>query len=276
MYVANGKHEPLVTKELYKTVQDILDKRNKHSCRRRKYFWPLGGFLFCARHGCRFTSEWHLGKSLAYYHCTNRSGCSKYVEMNKMEEMVAEKFRALEFTSEFITAVTTEVKKILYERRSTHNTKRQGFVNERSAWESKKKVAEDKLLEGLLSDDDFEQKKKEIQQEIDIIDEKLIGLEKQQDLNIDVIQEILSFTRNVYDAYQKASPQLRRKFLSLFWERFEIEDGVIIKSVSSPLFEHLLKLEYVFLKSENALNNGISGVIKSELVSPESVSEFVM
>ena len=45
---------------------------------------------------------------------------------------------------------------------------------------------------------------------------------------------------------------MKKQYLGFFWERFEIADGLIIKSVPSILFDELLKLEQVYQKTENA------------------------
>ena len=190
--------------------------------------------------------------------------------------MVAEKFKQLEFSKEFTDAIVEEIRLIIHDRRRAHDHKRQELVNQRTAWEAKRKTAQDKLIDGILSDNEFNKIKNDIGQELDSIDGRLVEVERQQSIDIDAVQEVLNFTRNVYDAYLKASPQMKHVFLSIFWERFEMENGVIIKSVCSPLFEHLLKVEQIFLKSETPINKGISHVYNSSLMSPESVSEFVM
>jgi len=49
---------------------------------------------------------------------------------------------------------------------------------------------------------------------------------------------------------------LKRHYLSLLWDRFEVADGLIIKSVPSLLFRELLTLQQVFLKTENNKKTG--------------------
>ena len=71
----------------------------------------------------------------------------------------------------------------------------------------------------------------------------------------DIAQDILLLSRDIYKAYKKASFNLKRQILSFFWERFEVANGVILTSVSSPLFEELLKAERAFYKfTQNAEN----------------------
>ena len=264
----NGKHEPLIDEELFNRVQKVLVTKNKHVCRRRKFSWLLSGFIRCYKHESRYTAEWHLNKSKAYYHCTNRLGCGKYIETWRLEDMVADKFKTLEFNRSFIDRVISKAQVIFYERRKTYENKRKECVNQRTAFEIKRKMAEDKLFAGVISDDDFTRVKREIDQEIQNVDSRLVELEKQRNVNVDVAQEILNLTRNIFDAYQKASPKLKRQYLGFFWERFEVADGLIIKSVPSLLFDQLLKLEQVYQKDENLLKPMVSNsFIKSAVMS---------
>ena len=112
----------------------------------------------------------------------------------------------------------------------------------------KEKTAENKLFEGIISDDDFTRIRSEINTELDNIAQRLNELEGEREINVDIAQEILFFTKDVYKAFKKASFQLKRHYLGFFWNRFEIYDKVIIKSVPSPLFEELLKLKQVSYK----------------------------
>ena len=252
VHTKNGKHEPLISEELFDQVQKVMATKLNHACRRRKFSWLLSGFIRCYTHECRYTAEWHLNKSKAYYHCTNPLGCGKYIEVGKLEDMIAEKFKTLEFNPSFIDKVIEKAKEIFYERRKTYDNKRKEHVNQRTAFEIKRKVAENKLFSGIISDDDFTRVKKEIDQEIQNIDDRLVELEKQKNVNVDVAQEILNLTRNIYDAYQKATPSLKRQYLGFFWDHFQVADGLIIKSNPSILFAQLISLEQAFQKSENS------------------------
>ncbi len=257
-YNKNGKHKPIIDESLFKQVQRVLESNNKHACRRRKYEWLLKGFLYCYRHeNKRYTAEWHpiknkegRKKKIAYYHCTNKSGCGKYTEQVEMEEKVASKFKGLEFDSEFVSKIIEKAQKIINEREKGHNRKRQGFVNQRTALSNRKRVMEDKLLDGIIADEDFRVRRKEFDEELNDIEESLSELEQQKSINVDITKEILGFTKNIYKEYKKASPKLKRYLLGFFWEKFDVCDGVIIKSNPTLLFNEILKLEKIVLKNQ--------------------------
>ena len=246
-----GKHTPLIDEFLFKQVQQVLNSHNNHSCRRRKYKWLLNGFLYCYKHECRYTAEWHLvtGKNIAYYHCTNKNGCGKYSEQVKLENKIAEKFKDLEFSPEFVTLVIDKAKKIFHERRKEYDQKRQALVNQKTAYEAREASMMEKLFEKVITNDDFTEQRKGITSELKRIDGQMMDLEKSKEVRIDEAKEILHFTNDIYNAYVQSSPTLKRQYLGFFWQKFEVEAGVIIKSHPTLLFAELLKLKQVSLKT---------------------------
>lgn len=255
IFVKKGKHTPLIDEILFNQVQTVLASNNQNRCRRRKHNWLLNGFVFCHKHQLRYTAEWHLNKRKAYYHCTNATGCSRYFEHIDLENQIADKFKELEFNLVFVNKVIEKAKDIFFERRKGYENKRQSLVNQKTAWEAKRKTAENKLFEEIISDDDFTRIRSEINVELDNIAQRLNELENEREINVDIAQEILSFSKDIYKAFKKASFQLKRHYLGFFWNRFEIYDKVIIKSVPSPLFEELLKLNQVSYKLPDFKNS---------------------
>ncbi len=255
----HGKHQAIVDEVTFNQAQEVMAKNNYHACRRRKYQWLLNGFLYCARHDKRYTAEWHMNKNKAYYHCANKAGCGKYLEMNDIESRIADKFRDLEFNQDFINQIIVKAKAKFYEQRKEHNQRRQNLVNKRTALEAKRKMAEDKLLEGAFDNAEFGRIKSEVKEEIDQIEETLNNLLEEDDVNIDIAEEIIKFTTNIYQSYQKADQHIKRQYLGLFWDRFYLQDGVIIKTCPTLLFEELTKLEQIFYKSQKTKNPQING-----------------
>ena len=252
--VKEGKHAPLIDEHTFNSVQTIMAEKNHRMSRRRKYKWLLTGLITCPRHNKRFCAEWHLNKKIAYYHCTYRKGCGKYIEQTKLEDMVADKFRDLQFSDEFINLVIEKAKRIFMERRQKYDSRRQAFVNRRTALETRRRVAEEKLFTGTISDEDFTRIRKELQVDLSEISDELLRLEDQRELSVDVAQEVLLFTRDIYKAYKKASHDLKRHFLIFFWDHFEVMNWIIIKSVSAPLFDSLLSFEAAYYRNQKEDN----------------------
>ena len=268
-----GKHEPIIDRETFNCVQSILAGHNNHACRRRKYTWLLNGFIWCVEHGHRYTAEWHLNKHISYYHCSHRFGCGKYIPTEELEEKVANKFKELEFEEQFINTVVSKARGIISKMKTEALTKKQSLINQRTALEAKKRVAQEKLIEKVLSNDEFIKIKKEIDENLGRIEERIQNEENNEYLSADILEEILKFSQNIYETYMKAPQHLKRHYLSFFWNKFEVAEGVIIKSYSSLLFEELLALKQAHLNNikneKTPENKGSSSVILRRALLPE-------
>lgn len=187
-----------------------------------------------------------IKKGIAYYHCSNKTGCGKYSEQTELENKVAEKFKDLQFSPDFIELVIEKAKRQYLEKRKTYDGRRQAFVNKKTALENKRRVAEDKLLEKAITNEDFARIRADISADLKRIDEELLTIQDEQEIDIDIVQEILLLTQDIHQAYTQASFKLKRQYLAFFWERFEVADGVILNSVPTPLFQQLLDAEHVF------------------------------
>ncbi len=71
--VFKGGYEPLVTKDLWNRVQELLESRCVTKPKRRRQEFIFSGLIRCARCGCQLTAEIKKGKYV-YYHCTGRRG----------------------------------------------------------------------------------------------------------------------------------------------------------------------------------------------------------
>ncbi len=90
--VYQGSHQPLITRDLWERVQDIMDERNNTKHRRRKHNFAFSGLIACGHCGCSIIGEIKK-KRYVYYHCTGYKG--KCEEPYVREEVLEEKFGAL-------------------------------------------------------------------------------------------------------------------------------------------------------------------------------------
>ena len=73
--VYRGTHEPLVSRECWEKVQELLDARAENRTRKVKHDFAYTGLVRCGHCGCLFVGELKKGQYL-YYHCTgNRGKC---------------------------------------------------------------------------------------------------------------------------------------------------------------------------------------------------------
>jgi site-specific DNA recombinase len=106
-----GKHQPLVTRELWQRVQGVLDARNASKLRRGRRDFAFSGLMNCGHCGRALVGELKKGRYV-YYHCTGYMG--KCDERYVREELIAEKFSEvlgrLSFADEVLQWVSTALR----------------------------------------------------------------------------------------------------------------------------------------------------------------------
>ena len=251
-----GNHKPLVTKELYDQCQYVAAQHRQFLIRIRKHTFLLRGFVICNVHQHRLTAEWHKvlrsqhRTKISYYRCTNSTGCKgSYVDTEKTEHQVAESLKRYEFSEEFTEIVKEEAKKQLSGSRERITSTVQGLTNQKKALTQKRDSLEDLLVEGTLDKESYARQHTKIIEEISFLENKIADVESQRGLDIKLIEEILSLSRNIYKTYTQAPDFLKRHYLRIFYEAIYIQDKKIVKYAETPILSELRKSYQVRIRS---------------------------
>jgi site-specific DNA recombinase len=87
-----GIYEPLVTRECWMRVQELLDARAQNRTRKVKHEFAYTGLVHCGHCGCLLVGERKKGKYV-YYHCTGNRG--KCLEPYTRQEVLTSEFANL-------------------------------------------------------------------------------------------------------------------------------------------------------------------------------------
>jgi site-specific DNA recombinase len=87
-----GKHQPLVTRDLWERVQGVLDGRHAKKHRRVKHDFAFSGLIACGHCGCSMVGEIKK-RRYVYYHCTGYRG--RCEEPYVREEIIGDRFSQL-------------------------------------------------------------------------------------------------------------------------------------------------------------------------------------
>lgn len=242
-----GNHVPVITQELYETCQYVLAKHRNFLLRKRVHDFLLRGFAYCAECGQRYTAEWHhdrdklkkRGGKIAYYHCPkrDRNGCpAPYVEMSELEKQAAERFKGMQFSQEFIDAIVRKAREKLETSRKVSGSQKQAILNQKTALEAKRNKLEDALLDGTIDRETFKRKHTEMQEKIKNLDSSIQDIEEKCNLDINLIEEVLAFSRNIYKTFMEAPPFLKRHYLRFFYEKLMTKNKEIVEAMPTPIF----------------------------------------
>lgn len=252
-----GQHEPMVTISQHKAILEIIAKHNRYACRERIHNFLLRGFLFCGICGKRYIGEKHKNRNVSYYHCMlngeKHSNRGQNIDVEELEKMVEKQFKEIKLSPEFIDLVISKVKAIYENKKKEINKDKRILLNQRLALETKKEIAEEKLISGVLSDDSFIRMRDSIDMKIRQTQGQIEEIENRRNYDMNTIQNILSLTKDIYETYTTATDSVKRLYLSLFWEGFWIKDKKIVKAKLTPIMENLVKESHLVLNNDNWL-----------------------
>lgn len=253
-----GKHDPIINKDLFDTCQYVLAKHRSFLIRKRRHNFLLRGFAYCDDCGQRYTAEWHYdahklknrGGRIAYYHCPkhNRNGCpSPYVELENLERQVEEEFKQMQFSQKFINLVITKTKETIGESRRHLNSQRMQLLNKKTSLETKRNKLEDSLLNETIDPEAYKRLHVKIQDKIYKINDRIQELENNVNIDINLVDEVLSFTKNIYKTYKEAPAFLKRHYLRFFFEKVFVKNREISSTQPTPIFASLQENQEVII-----------------------------
>jgi len=255
-----GKHTPLIDMSLFDRCLYVAAKNRSFLIRERKHTFLLSGFMHCPIHERRLTAEWHYGLNskardkISYTHCTHVGGCkSSYIETWKLENKVAKLFKKFEFSPEFVELVRQGVKDHFDNNRHGIQGQKQSLINQRKALEEKRSKLEDLLVEGIIDRDTFKRKHSDFQSQIMQIDKLSLGLEGTHQIDVNLVDEVLALTRNIYQTYCDAPGYLKRHYLRFFFEKIYFNNGKIVKVTETPIFSTLKQAQEVLIMKTRLL-----------------------
>ncbi len=253
--LVNGRHEGLISKEMYYQNQEILKMKNKDYLLGLKHhrintMYPLRRFVRCVN--CNNYLTACAPKNSPRYFC-HRPGCRGTGSM--MAYRVHEEFE--KYLS--IIEPKPNTVKLMKEILKRQTVKELGNINQDIA-ELRDKLDETasfrtatikKFITGKISEEDKQSVIDELDNEKIELADQLHELEQRQTLNESQIEYALNFMTNLAKQWSDASLEVKQKFQEMiFPEGFvlDIKNANFITTKISPLYQYSKVLETI---SEN-------------------------
>ena len=234
--VLSGRHTPIVSKELFSSVQDRLQRKIKAGKYRKHSFLFGGGLLLCGECGYSITAETQKGHS--YYHCTGRNKeCNqkKYIREEEIEKQVINSLDDFKMNN---PKLFEWVRKALKETHKDESKYHEETVAELDKQYLKIKSRLDLLYEDrldlVITKEQYEIKKEQYEDQMkDILNAK----SNHAKANLDFLQlgssifELSQKGREIYENY--ALPNEKRELLGFIYSNLKIRDGKVFPSLNS-------------------------------------------
>jgi site-specific DNA recombinase len=230
-----GTHEPIISKELYDRVQEVMVEKGNRRTRQQKHNWAFQGLLTCGHCGCALTAELKKQRYV-YYHCTGYKGkCpEKYVREEEIASQFGNALRAIQLDGKVLEWIKTALKGS-HEAEERHHKEAVAVLQGQYDKLQKRLDAlyVDKL-DGEITRESYEQKsgKWRLEQE-----DVLRMIEKHRDANRVYLDEgvrILELAQHSVILYEKQSMEEKRRLLNFVLSNSIWKGGKLLPNYRKP------------------------------------------
>jgi len=253
--VYKGKHKPMITKEEFDKVQDLMAR--DFTTRPKDYEFAYTGLIKCGECGASITAEHktnhRYGCKYIYYHCTKRKRtekCSqKYIQEPKLSDQFVSFIDSLTIDNDVLgvalDAIDGQKDSIIAKNNTViASLKRRITEAERSLSE----LLTIKLRK-LLSDEDFLSKKTELEAEIRRLNDQLVKTKKYPDYVSEKSVETFNFVATMKEKFQNGSNRRKRSIIRQIGSNLTLTDKKLLIIANEP-FNHFQKFQLA-LRAKN-------------------------
>lgn len=242
-----GKHEPLIDEPTFKRVQETLSMKGDFGIRTRKHNFLLRGLVFCKCCGKRYVAENHRVRSnnkiVSYYHCSQvgtRGKCpSAYANLKDLESKVEELVSRLEFGEDFIETVKGNITAVYTDSLDKVKLSKKAAYNRRDAVEMKREKLEEQMLSGNVGGENYKRMNAKLEADLLEVQKELAEIDKIRTIDVCIVEEVLTLTRNLARAYKQADTDHKRAYLHFFFQKIVVENKLIIDVEYTPALQYL-------------------------------------
>ena len=229
-----GKHKPIISQSLFCRVQDVLDGRR--NVKRQRHCYLYSG-LAVDSSGRRMRCA--TSKGIAYYR-PHQGGA--YTPERVLEAAVVDWFRAVAITDYALARLHTALQKHTTHRASTCRDARSQSEGQLARLERREKAARGKLLDGIVSDEDYQCVISDIRQQRQDILRHLPRNEAVTEKKLEPMYFVLKALQNLGFLYPRLAFEAKRAIAQLFVLELCVKHPKVCIQSKSEV-ERLLKVQ---------------------------------
>tara|TARA_R110002073_G_scaffold123819_1_gene267610 strand:+ start:577 stop:2148 length:1572 start_codon:yes stop_codon:yes gene_type:complete len=230
-----GVHEPLISRDLWQRVQDILTGRFAKRHRKAKHDFAFSRLIECGHCGGGMVGEIKKGKYI-YYHCTGYKGkCPEpYTRQEVLEEKFGEVLRGLTFDNDILAWVTQALRESHVDEKQCHNEAIIRLQAEYNRLQNRIETAYEDKLDGRINVAYFDKKSAEWRTEQDRIQRIIKEHESANRTYYDEGVKLLELASRAHELFQKQEPKEKRRLLDFVLSNSSWANGELSVTYRQP------------------------------------------
>jgi site-specific DNA recombinase len=237
-----GKHEALVSVELWERVQGVMDGRFAKKHRRMTHDFAFSGLIACAKCGCSVVGEIKKQRYV-YYHCTgyadkcqnNPASCRRrYVREEVLERQFTELLGRLYFDDEVLDWVRDALRASHADERREHEEAIRRLQAEHKRLGDRVNAMYLDKLDGRVDGAFFDKMSAEWREEQNRCLREIERHESAEQSYMNEGIQILELARNAQRLFERQEPRQKRRLLNFVLSNCTWDDGEVIANFRQP------------------------------------------
>ena len=227
-----GKHESIVTPELFEKVQEALKDRGKPQY--SKHSFTYSGMLKCGHCGAAISAEIHKRKYI-YYRCANGK-CEQmtFLREEKLEQQAAQALQGIKLPDNAVELTRKALKESMAEEQTYRNNQLRSLNSRRTKLLKLQDAIYEDKLNGDITTEEWKQQKARYNDESNEILRKIQAHEAANDEYMLTGIKILELAEKAGQLYYGLTKEEKRDMLKLVFSNSVITSGTLCYNYRKP------------------------------------------
>lgn len=243
------RYEPLITKDLFKRCQAVLDGWKKKPFKYGGKDYVFRGLLTCATNGRVVTADtkkktYASGETAewTYLRCWDPENPKKkkWVREEKILEQVENVFASLLIPPATMEKVTDYIRKTDYTEREFRKRQTGELNAQLTKIESRTDSLMDLLMDGVITREEYSRKKTDLQEKREDIKQRLNAISDADDKFKECLIALLSLASEAYDLFKGSNIEKKRVLINFVFANLQMEGEKLRFSLKKP-FDQFVK-----------------------------------
>lgn len=231
-----GHHPPIISFELFKTVQSQLKRHNKPKYSNHKFAY--NNLITCFHTGKSLTGDQKKEKYI-YYKAPNSP--EKYIREEALEEQFTQIIKSIVIPESIHSWIATALKEANGLRNIQVSEEIAKVTKEIKKINSKLSTLYDDKLEGIIDEKFYKNKARELRDEQYDLESRLSKLTQVNYEHVEMASQILDFAKDAYKFFSSIQKFERAKFLKIIVSNSILKSGILHVELKKP-FDVLAKI----------------------------------
>ena len=224
-----GVHEPIISQQLFEKVQRIMKDRGKPRKENQDYNFTFTGIFKCGECGRAITAEQHTKKSglvFRYYRCTKKdTDCQqKFLNENDLFSQLNDIFQKVALPDDWLQPLLKKIDEDEKQISQSSKSFAQNLQKELGEVEMKLSKLLDMQLDGLISLEEYKQKKEELVNRKTGLKQKLVDFGRKGNYWLEPMRNFILAVHQANSMRNSENLEEKRSFLQKIGSNWQLCD----------------------------------------------------